>query len=481
MYARCIHALFTLIIGLSSCFLSGAMIDGNGNQLLFGSSLMGNNDPGQQNLAKLEKFSTSMNQAQASKDALLKRRAEVVSRVFKQEAGNVAVLQAQLINANAELLAVNAELTRRLTDLPNDIRIEEGEVDSGSNMNTLLSIIDKLKQRRLDGTNLCEELQKKIDQAAVAAANRGALETAFNDLKAAELRQIDAQIASLDEMITGCRTVLVNVRTQDNPTARAIIAGIAGQNARFLAGVNVDKWYEGLGYGVTFAIAQGAGNAIQNSVKSATGRIIGEPIEAAAGKVMEWLTALYYNLVHNGVRPYDTKKILGTSNLVNVTFEDLGAMLRDGFKDATRAADVTLRSLDDAKDTNKRQTGWSMLVGGYIRQFDIILGELDRNVEHYPKDSTVAIYVTEIKERIGEVQQLLAASKTLRELDDLIDANKGLITALRKNIKNLFDRLIEQIDPGKKVTMMSTAEPSRGYKGYGKEDDDTYPHAYAGA
>ncbi len=456
MYARCIHALFALIIGLSSCYLSGAMIDDFGG-------LGGRADmytprleitPGMQNIYQLERLLPILTKAQEKAKRSEKALQEALLEEESTQSENATARDKKRLS---DATSKQHLKTRRDTIQAAIERLQTKITSGGADQNMITTIrdIEKLQELELDTESL---IAKKPTSK--------------------ELRAVSEH----DKDVTGRLEDLVrNARTLDDPTARAIISGIAGNQAKSLTGISVDTWYKGLGYGVTFAVAQGAGNAIQNSVKLATGRIIGEPIEACAGKVMEWLTALYYNLVHNGVRPYDTKKILGTSNLINVTFEDLAAMLRDGLKDVSRAADVTLRSLDDNQDTKKRQTGWSMLIGGYIRQFDIIMGELDRNVEHYPEDSTVVIYVHEIKERVFEVKQLLAASKTIRELDDLIDANKGLITALRKNIKNLFDRLVEQIDPGKKVTMMSTSEPSRN-KGYGKyDDDDAFPHAYAGA
>ncbi len=170
--------------------------------------------------------------------------------------------------------------------------------------------------------------------------------------------------------------------------------------------------------------------------------------------------------------------------MVNKTFVDLNIMLRDGLKDMLRGQDMTLRLAEDQQDTSHKTLGWRMLVSAYTRQIDYIITLINLRIPYYKSENDpILFYAKEIIQCLEDVKQIITKVKNIRELDERLDSNKNLINAIKNNIQNLFDRLLDLIETKGYATASSSGSVkprTRANTARDADYDDDHPHPFHG-
>lgn len=268
---------------------------------------------------------------------------------------------------------------------------------------------------------------------------------------------------------------------------RAVFHGLAGDAAKFFAGEKVKTPWDGVKLGATVASAQAMSKVITNHVEKTTDRVVGGLWEWFVNFLFEYISLIKNDCFHNGYEAYSVVDLRGLSTMVKNTFDDMSTMLRDGMKDLLRGQDMTARVMAEQEAADVRTLGWRVLLSAYTRQLSRVEVILDRHVKHYDRDSQVVFYANEIKQCARDCIQIIAKARNIRELDELVDSNKNLLGAFKKNMLNLFDRLIELVEPTSKNAAGSAglSRPRSGGagRGYGLDDgdEDGMPHSFRGA
>ena len=82
----------------------------------------------------------------------------------------------------------------------------------------------------------------------------------------------------------------------------------------------------------------------------------------------------------------------------------------------------------------------------YAEQFIYFIEKLEERKEYYDEKHHAHFYIEQIKKQLFNLLQILEA-KTVKEVDAKLDSNRYLLTAIKKNIDNLFKRLAQDIKP----------------------------------
>jgi hypothetical protein len=289
-----------------------------------------------------------------------------------------------------------------------------------------------------------------------------------------EIERSEREIAELNRLLDG----LVKPDDLDAKIGKALLQGFAGQDAQLFTGEKIESAAAGLGLGLAVASAGAVSKVVGKHVENTTERVVGSAWEAFITKIVNVAQWFNNGLFHGGYEPYSSVTLRGLSTMVKNTFEDLSLMLKDGLQNVLRGQDMTLRPTEDQQQqAAARLKGWEVLCEAYTRQFDHIITILDSRIQHYDEQADITFYASEIKRCIADVKGLLTQVKNIRELDERLDSNKNLMNAFKRNILNLFDRLIELVEPAVQNATKPAAKQSQ-QSGYG--DRDVYPHGFAG-
>jgi hypothetical protein len=313
--------------------------------------------------------------------------------------------------------------------------------------------------------DLSQKLKQKLDTTADAAER-------------ASLMVIIQQLQT--EM-----TLLSQPKTFSQSLGNAILQGFAGNDSGEFEDLKITNATDGLKLGLAVASAQAMSTVVKKYVESTTDRLIGGIWERLIDKILEGGQYINDGLFHGGCSALLPSEVRGLSTMTNKTFTDLNVMLRDGLKDLYRGSDMTVRLAEDQQDTSNRSLGWRILISAYTRQIDYIILLITDRLPYYEETHQVVFYGKEIIQCLTDVKLILADVKNVRELDERLDSNKNLINALKNNIQNLFERLIEFIEPKNytSASSASQAKNSRGRMNVGRGDMDDYddhPHAFHG-
>lgn len=329
------------------------------------------------------------------------------------------------------------------------------------------------------GYQRAQEMKTYLDLAKQLKADLGALPNTPNtSAERASLHVIITQLQ--DEM-----TYLSKPKTLSQSLGNAIFQGFAGKESGEFEDLKITDATDGLKLGLAVASAQAMSSVVKKYVESTTDRLIGGIWERLIDKILEGGQYINDGLFHGGCSALLPSEVRGLSTMTNKTFTDLTVMLRDGLKDLYRGSDMTVRLAEDQQDTSNRSIGWRILISAYTRQIDYIILLITDRLPYYEETHQVVFYGKEIIQCLTDVKLILADVKNVRELDERLDSNKNLINALKNNIHNLFERLIEFIEPKNytSASSASQAKNSRGRMNVGRGDMDDYddhPHAFHG-
>jgi len=282
----------------------------------------------------------------------------------------------------------------------------------------------------------------------------------------------------------------------DDKFGRAVASGLAGDDWKALEDERIENIWEGIQLGGALRVSRACSNVLSKKIEATAGRVLGGSWDFFINKLIDGFESLSELLLHGGKGPFEIRQVEGLALLVKNSFEDLERLLRDGLKDSLRGRDMTLRTQEDegvvdaAVVKEQKLNAWLFLIGGYNRQFEFLISYFEEHAEYYKDgDKIILFYEEEIKVRIRETIQLLSACKSLKDFDMVLDSNKSLVSALKKNILNLFDRLIELVKPQQDnfnqasgALAASKSSRSSGYRdrfmdGYDAMADDEYPHS----
>lgn len=138
-----------------------------------------------------------------------------------------------------------------------------------------------------------------------------------------------------------------------------------------------------------------------------------------------------------------------------------------------RGHDMTLRQFEQkpadpdeqaAQGDQKEEAinAWRILIAGYIRQFEYVAERMAWHSGYYDEKDMVVFYAQEVVRRLTELSIMLEKTQNLKDFDAMIDANKAFVPAMRKNITNLFSRLMELLKARATVTAATSSSSGLG-------------------
>jgi hypothetical protein len=271
----------------------------------------------------------------------------------------------------------------------------------------------------------------------------------------------------------------------DNSWGLALAIGLGGQELQFESFPTVGK---GLSTGMMMLTARGVADAMRDPIKNAVGKVVGGGLDFAIDQLVAIVNAVREKLFHGGHKPFVVDQLQGWQTLVRGSLEDVRQLLDKNSFASMRGLDKTLRDADAGGDEKQELLAWKILVLGYARQFDYCIIQIDKRVGYYNIDDAVVFYAREIKQRLLEMEAILLHCSTLKELDASLDSNKVLISAMQKNVDNLFMRLIACINPRNISMIPSVGGSSNKVRDYmndlsglgGRNPDDDTVHSLRG-
>lgn len=280
------------------------------------------------------------------------------------------------------------------------------------------------------------------------------------------------------------RNKMINALNNDNEYGRAIAMGLAGDDWKAIQGENIQSIGEGIKLGGLMRVSRACSDVLGKRIENSIDYVLGGAWDALLNSMINGWNITYEGLFHSGEEPFTLRQIRGWQDMIKVTIDDLERLLKDGLRDSLRGHDMTLRTAQDEEVSELQLNAWRLLVSGYIRQFDYVISCIDRSVKYYEgHNDVVQFYAQELKLRILEINQLLSQSSSLKELDAFLDSNKALVPALRKNILNLFARLIEAIEPVTFSAATSTrrtmpSDSNTRSNARNSTDEEEFPNSY---
>jgi hypothetical protein len=101
---------------------------------------------------------------------------------------------------------------------------------------------------------------------------------------------------------------------------------------------------------------------------------------------------------------------------------------------------------DPSKVDEEKDFIWVTLMEGYAEQFGKMVEIFESRKKHYKKSSMVIFYVDQLNKRLNKLMTILTSSKTLKDFDAALHSCKPVLTAYKKNIISLFERLADDDD-----------------------------------
>ncbi len=321
------------------------------------------------------------------------------------------------------------------------------------------------------------------------------LKAAFDIVKRAQAQYNNAasgEKVAAQKFLDHCNQHLQALLKNDDKFGRAIASGFAGKDWEALRDERVENVWEGAKLGALIRLSSACGNVFGKRMENTVEHVVGGSFDTVINAFLDGWNAVREVLFHGGAQPFKEEQIKGWFELSKVSFEDIERQLRDGLKDSMRGADMTLRQPSTNGEEIILQTinPWQLLIMGYIRQFEYIAQQIEKHLEYYDEDDMIVFYGREIKLRLVEFSGLLMQTQSLKSLDTLLDANKQFVPAMRKNIGNLFARLLELVKARAaslgKVNTASTSsirvdsgrDSNRPLGHFGMDDD--YPRPFGG-
>lgn len=338
------------------------------------------------------------------------------------------------------------------------------------------------------------------------------LENSRNDTSEQRREAITQEMNAINAEIADLMRLIENLSPSRNQNAGALIArGLAGyDNFDYLDGVKIDGTFDGIKQGLIIRTADSIGKVMGPRITGVFEDVLGGSFDFIFYSLMDiWHDAMEI-FFHSGKEPFDPKMLKEWLELIKSPLEDLERMMKDGLKENLRGYNMAKRKfglsfeglLDEKEGAPSSSDAalqeisdadidliWLDLISGYADQFERLCDEIDARAGYYDDSSMEVFYATQIKKRLQSFKTLLLESNSLIDLDAKLHSNKSLILVVRKNIENLFGRLMNIVEPRtyKRVLGGETTSASlfdrkhkRGSSGYGvRSSDDDFPTAFS--
>jgi hypothetical protein len=122
---------------------------------------------------------------------------------------------------------------------------------------------------------------------------------------------------------------------------------------------------------------------------------------------------------------------------------------------------------------------WFELISGYAEQYHRFVIEIESRKKHYDEESMEVFYAVQIQERLLFIREILLRSKSRRELETILDSNSVIVTTVKKNVDNLFKRLIELVRPRTYSTINGDSKKTSNDRLHERSDcPDHFPHHF---
>ncbi len=271
----------------------------------------------------------------------------------------------------------------------------------------------------------------------------------------------------------------------DSQLGLALAIGLGGQELQY---ESFPTYGKGLSTGMMMLTARGVADAMRDPIKNAVGKVVGGGLDFAIDQLVAIINSVREELFHGGHKPFVVEQLQGWQTLVRGCLEDVRQLLDKNSLSSMRGLDKTLRDVDGSGDEKQELLAWKILVLGYARQFDYCIIQIDKRVGYYNVDDATVFYAHEIKQRLLEMESILLHCSTLKDLDASLDSNKVLISAMQKNVDNLFMRLIACINPRSVPMIPSVGGSSNKVRDYmndlsglgGRAQDEDSVHSLRG-
>lgn len=287
------------------------------------------------------------------------------------------------------------------------------------------------------------------------------------------------------ELETDIAQQIKELAKSDSSWGLALAIGLGGQELQFESFPTFGK---GLSTGMLMLTARGVADAMRDPIKNAVGKVVGGSLDFLIDQLVTMVNSVREKLFHGGNKPFAVDQLQGWQTLVRGCLEDVRQLLDKNGLSSMRGLDKTLRDVDSGGEEKQELLAWKILVLGYARQFDYCIIQIDKRVGYYNADDATVFYAREIKQRLLEMESILLHCSTLKDLDASLDSNKVLISAMQKNVDNLFMRLIACINPRSVPMIPSVGGSSNKVRDYmndlsglgGRNADDDSVHSLRG-
>lgn len=350
------------------------------------------------------------------------------------------------------------------------------------------------------------------DQLAELARERRDLDRERRNPETPQERQavLLQEITALDQRINALMTEVQNISPARSQNAGTLIArGLAGNNNfDYLDGVKIDGPIDGFMQGLTVRTSDALGKVMGRRIEGAFEDVLGGSFDFIMNYFMDLWRDTMDVFFHNSKEPFEDKTLKEWLELIKISLEDIERMMKDGLKESLRGYDMTKRKFggnfagllddkegatpsvasDDKEKDDVLDLVWCDLISGYADQLERLCDEIDQRMGYYEESSMEVFYAQQIKKRLQSFKNILLESKSLSDLDSKLHSNKSLIPAVRKNIENLFTRLMVKVQPrtysrissGESASTLFERNGKKSSSSYGvRSKDDGFPHGFS--
>jgi hypothetical protein len=170
-----------------------------------------------------------------------------------------------------------------------------------------------------------------------------------------------------------------------------------------------------------------------------------------------------FNLIfHSGKQPFKQDVLFGWQMIVKTSCEEIENILSRGMQDSLRGHDMTMRKnalalIDNSLDGDQKKNQlvqedeklnvWAESMEVYVGLFNKLIDEIEKGKNFYSTVSMEYFYATQIQKRLMLFSKILSSTKSVSDLNNVLDSNKPLLVAIKRNVENFFNQLIAIVKP----------------------------------
>lgn len=268
-------------------------------------------------------------------------------------------------------------------------------------------------------------------------------------------------IQNLEKQLLQTEQTLDNLFTPGNDLGRIVAIGIANQD---LGDSNIDGIGDGIWKGILANTSKALGEVVSDKAKGTIEHVLGGTWDFTVDSLVSGFNEINLSVFHNGKKPFSEQLINGWFELASGTLRDIEQILKDYLKESSRGHDKTLRQFDGGEQkVEEVANGWRDLIAGHVEVFDDIINDIEQRKEYYgDENDPIVRFANQIQKRLLKFRHLLAAAKTIKDLDAALDSNRSIVDALRSDLDRLFKHLTDLVTPKTYSMSSRNAQTSRG-------------------